>query len=240
LADKPSFILETEGLDAGYGKKQALFSVDFRSPSNAIVAIIGPNGAGKSTLLKVLMGLMPIWHGAVLVDGRRVNQWSLNDANARQIAYVPQGNRVFDELTVAENLEVCSLHLSRSELRSRLDSVLELFPALSRRLKQLASSLSGGERQMVALGRAMIREPAVLLLDEPSAGLSPSLSREVFDNIRKINGDLGVTVLVVEQKVREIVGICSSVYVLRLGRVAFAGSPGALMSDPARLKELFL
>jgi ABC-type branched-subunit amino acid transport system ATPase component len=240
LADESNIVLATEGLDAGYGKKQVLFGVDFRAPANAIVAIIGPNGAGKSTLLKVLSGLVPVGHGAVLVDGRRVSRWSPKGANARRIAYVPQGHRVFDELTVKENLEIGGLQLSRSELRSRLDKVLQLFPGLAGRLKQTAGTLSGGERQMVAFGSAMIKAPSVLLLDEPSMALSPGLSREVFDKIGRINGDLGVTVLLVEQKVREIMAICSCVYVLRLGRVAFVGTPGELMSDPARLTELFL
>jgi len=240
LANESNLILETEGLDAGYGSKQVLFGVDFRAPASAIIGIIGPNGAGKSTLLKVLTGLVPVWHGAVLVDGHRVSRWSPKQASARKIAYVPQGSRVFDELTVEENLEVGALELPRSELRNRLSGVLELFPPLTPRLRQTAGKLSGGERQMVALGSAIIRKPAVLLLDELSAGLSPNLSREVFDRIGQINRKFGVTVLVVEQKVREIVGICSFVYALKLGKVAFEGTSGELMLDPTRLKGLFL
>jgi ABC-type branched-subunit amino acid transport system ATPase component len=240
LADETDFILTMDGVDAGYDKKQVLFDVEFKAPRNAIVAVIGPNGSGKSTLLKVLSGLLPVWRGAVCFSGRRVDRWSPKEAKARGIAYLPQGNRVFDELTVEENLEIGGLQLSRSDLKGRIDKVLQFFPALSGRLKERAGKLSGGERQMVALGGAMIKSPAILLLDEPSMGLSPRLSHEVLDNIWHINRDTGAALVVVEQKVFEIVNICNFVYVLRLGRIVFAGPPVALMTDPPRLKELFL
>jgi len=159
---------------------------------------------------------------------------------ARGITFAPQGNRVFDDLSVMENLEIGGYQLKRKLLRERIDQVLEMFPALKKPLRRDAGKLSGGEQQQLAVARALIPEPKLLMLDEPSLGLSPNLVRAVLDKIVELNKENNVSILIVEQKVREVLNICDRVYSLKLGRIAFEGQPDELKEDRAKLKELFL
>ena len=233
-------MLIIEQLDAGYGKKQVLFGVSLEVQHGEIVALIGPNGAGKSTVLKAVCGLIPAWKGEIHFRDERIDGSPPPRNVERGITFCPQGNRVFDGLGVRENLEIGGCRLPARELGQRIDAVLALFPALKDRLKERAGNLSGGEQQMLAVGRALIPKPRLLLLDEPSLGLSPNVVRVVFDSIRKISEDSGTAILVVEQKVREVLSIAQRVYSLRLGQVAFTGPASELRDDRGRLRELFL
>ncbi len=233
-------ILTLSNLDAGYGKKKVLVGISMTVQPAEVVAIIGPNGSGKSTTLKVVHGLIRPWQGDVRFCGQSLRASSSAARVAEGITFVPQGNRVFADLTVLENLALGGCRMPRGVVRSRIEAVLQFFPVLATRLEQMAGTLSGGEQQMVAIGRALVPEPRLLLLDEPSLGLSPDLVSQVFGMIVEINRSTGASILIVEQKVREVLKISSRVYSLKLGRVAHEGRANTLASDKARLKDLFL
>jgi branched-chain amino acid transport system ATP-binding protein len=233
-------MLEIRKLETGYGKKQVLFGLSMEIRKGEIVALIGPNGAGKSTVLKAVCGLIRAWKGEIIFEGSPTNGATPAQNVARGIAFAPQGSRVFHDLTVKENLEIGGLQLPRKTAKERIASVLETFPALKQRLRQDAGRLSGGEQQMLALARALVPQPKLLMLDEPSLGLSPNLVGTVFEKITEINRLSGVSILIVEQKVREVLEICGRVYSMKLGKVAFEGSPDGLKHDKAKLKHLFL
>ena len=235
-----SDILMLKAADTGYGKKQVLFGVDLTAQTGKITAIIGPNGAGKSTVLRVAHGLLPLWAGTLAYAGMRLNGTSSAQRVRQGITFCPQGNRVFGELSVRDNLELGGTHLPSKEVADRVSTVLESFPQLSSRLKQSAGTLSGGEQQMVAIARALVSRPKLLMLDEPSLGLSPNVLDDVFEKIVAVNRIQGVTILIVEQKVRKVLAIADHVYSLKLGKVAFAGSACDLNGNAKKLKELFL
>lgn len=231
-------MLELKKIETGYGKKQVLFGLSMKVQEGKIVAIIGPNGAGKSTILKAVCGLIPTWKGEICFDNIRVNGSSPAKSVKRGITFCPQGNRVFDELSVVENLQVGGIHLRPKELQDGIDRVLQLFPVLKDRLRQSAGSLSGGEQQMLALGRSLVTKPKLLMLDEPSLGLSPSLVSTVFERISLINQDMGITILIVEQKVRQVLEFCHRIYGIKLGKVVFDGVPKELVEN--NLEKIFL
>ncbi len=231
-------MLELKKIETGYGKKQVLFGLSMKVQEGKIVAIIGPNGAGKSTILKAVCGLIPTWKGEICFDNIRVNGSSPAKSVKRGITFCPQGNRVFDELSVVENLQVGGIHLRPKELQDGIDRVLQLFPVLKDRLRQSAGSLSGGEQQMLALGRSLVTKPKLPMLDEPSLGLSPSLVSTVFERISLINQDRGIAILIVEQKVRQVLEFCHSVYGIKLGKVVFEGTPKNLADS--NLEKIFL
>ena len=233
-------MLEVRDLHTGYGRKQAVFGVSLTVSRGEIVAVIGPNGSGKSTLLKAVVGLLPAWTGEVLLDGCGIACLAPHDRVSRGIGYSPQGNRVLGTLSVLDNLRAAGTYLPQRELDRRIAQSLELFPALSGDLRVIAGRLSGGERQMLALARAMVPNPGLLLLDEPSAGLSPAAAAAALEAVAGLAASHGVSVLIVEQKVREVLPLCHRVYSLKLGRVAFSGEPQALLADKERLRQLFL
>lgn len=233
-------ILRANIPEAGYGKKIVLRDVSLEVNGGEVVALIGPNGAGKSTLLKVLMGMLKIPQGSIFLNGTEITNSNPEENVQRGISFVPQGNRVFSELNVLENLEMGGYLLKeRSNLQSRMGAVIELFPDLKDRLKQDAGKLSGGEKQQLALGRALILQPKVLLLDEPSLGLSPKLVTKAFETIRDVNQKLKTTILIVEQKVLEVLKIANRVYALRMGQIVFEGTPAELQSGET-MKKIFL
>ena len=233
-------MLRISGLEAGYGPKQILYGIDLEAQTNEVVAIIGHNGAGKSTLLKAVFGLIPVWKGSVHYHGQEVTVWPPSEKIHNGLAYVPQGNRVFGELSVRENLEMGAYTLDgRAEVEKKIAEVYMVFPALRQREKQLAGSLSGGEKQMLALANILVLSPKLLLLDEPSLGLSPPLVNEAFQKITELNRAFGTTVVIVEQKVREVLKITQRTYLLKMGRVAYEGSSAALL-DGDRIREIFL
>ena len=210
---------------------------DLHCDEGELVGIIGPNGAGKSTLLKSLFGLVSIRSGSVTLKGQDITGKKAHELVAQGVGFVPQTNNVFPRLSIEENLQM-GLFRDPKRYAERFDYVAQLFPALAERRKQRAGSLSGGERQMVAMGRALMPGPSVLLLDEPSAGLSPALQDEVFLRCRQINAT-GVSIIMVEQNARRCLQICDRGYVLDQGRNAYTASGKDLMNDP-KVIELYL
>ncbi|MGA9747676.1 MAG: ABC transporter ATP-binding protein [Nocardioides sp.] len=238
LAAADGAVLRADDLIAGYlPGVNILNGADLYCQEGELVGIIGPNGAGKSTLLKALFGLVKIGTGSVSLKGEDVTNQRADTLVSKGIGFVPQTNNVFPSLTIQENLEM-GVYQRPSSFKKRFDFVGELFPALIDRKSQRAGSLSGGERQMVAMGRALMMEPSVLLLDEPSAGLSPVMQDEVFVQTRRINR-AGVSVVMVEQNARRCLQICDRGYVLDQGRNAYTGSGAQLSKDP-KVIELYL
>jgi branched-chain amino acid transport system ATP-binding protein len=233
-------IFRVNELVTGYGKKQVLNGVSLEVAPGEIVALIGHNGAGKSTLLKAVFGLIPVWRGQIFYNGAAVTSPNLRELLRSGVAYVPQGNRVFTDLTVRENLEMGGTTLpTKQAVSDGMERVFTLFPSLKERLKQRAGTLSGGEKQMLALGNALILSPKLLLLDEPSLGLAPPLVSQALGRIQQISKDAGMTVVIVEQKVREVLKIARRVYVLRTGQISFTG-PAEALGDDAKLREVYL
>ncbi len=231
-------LVEAKGLIAGYlPGVNILNGCDLYANEGELVGIIGPNGAGKSTLLKALFGLVKVREGSVTLKGTEITNKRADELVKLGIGFVPQTNNVFPSLTIQGNLEIGAFQ-SMDKFQERADYVMELFPTLAKRRNQKAGSLSGGERQMVAMARALMMNPSVLLLDEPSAGLSPALQDEVFILVRKIN-QTGVTVIIVEQNARRCLQIVDRGYVLDQGKNAYEGSGKSLAVDP-KVVELYL
>lgn len=233
-------MLEIKDLNTGYDKKQILFDVSVSVKEGEIVSLIGPNGSGKSTLLKAACGLIPTRKGQLSFNRKRINGNEPPDNLILGMSFCPQGKRIFDELTVKENLEIGGYILKKEKTQNRIIEVLEIFPILRERLKQEAGSLSGGEQQMLAVARALIPEPKLLLLDEPSLGLAPNLIKDLFDKFVELNQKLGITILIVEQKVKEVLTISNRTYGLKLGRIAYDGVSKSLAENKESLKDLFL
>jgi branched-chain amino acid transport system ATP-binding protein len=203
-----------------------------------LVGIIGPNGAGKSTLIKAMFGLVRIHSGTVKLRGEDITNLDAHNLVSKGVGYVPQTKNIFASLTVEENLQM-GLYLRPKLFEERMKFVADLFPLLADRRKQRSGSLSGGERQMVAMGRALMMDPTVLFLDEPSAGLSPANQDEVFKRVRQINKDAGVSIVMVEQNAKRCLQICDRGYVLDQGRNAYTGTGMELLHDP-KVIELYL
>lgn len=238
LAEADGAVLRADDLVAGYlPGVNILNGTDFYCHDGELVGIIGPNGAGKSTLLKAMFGLVTIHSGTVTLNGEDITNARADKLVTAGIGYVPQTNNVFPSLSIQENLEM-GVYQRPKSFRERFDFVAAIFPALAERRHQKAGSLSGGERQMVAMGRALMMEPSVLLLDEPSAGLSPVLQDEVFVQTRRINR-AGVSVVMVEQNASRCLQICHRAYVLDQGQSAYTGTGSALAKDP-KVIELYL
>ena len=233
-------LLKVEGLVTGYGKRQVVKGVSLGVTSGEVVAVVGHNGAGKSTLLKAIFGLIPIQEGELTFNGKVLGTPNPRELLKAGVAYVPQGNRVFTDLTVRENLEIGGVTLpNKSALNEGVERAVTFFPTLRSRFRQRAGTLSGGEQQMLALGNALVLSPRLLLLDEPSLGLAPPLVSHALRRVQEISEESGVAALIVEQKVREVLNISQRVYVMRNGVVSFSGPTAALSSD-AKLREVYL
>jgi branched-chain amino acid transport system ATP-binding protein len=225
--------LELSGVHAGYGDFQALFGVGLRVDPGEAVGVVGPNGAGKTTLLRVISGLIRPTSGSLRFDGHDLATTPAHALPGLGIAHVPENRRLFPHLTVEENLKVGAFtKASRPHFEARRDRVYDLFPRMKQRRHQLAGTLSGGEQQMCAIGRALMCGPRILLLDEPSAGLAPIVVQQVFDLVRRIREE-GLTVLIVEQNVAQVLRVVDRAYVLETGRVAAEGRSAELAADPA-------
>ena len=224
-------IIEVNGLAAGYVKGlNILQGIDLVIKENEIISIIGPNGAGKSTLLKAIMGLIPISGGRLYVNNTQIINVKSHELVKKGIGYVPQVLNVFPTLTVEENLEI-GLWTKNKDTRENKKEIFEMFPILFTKKREKAGNLSGGQRQLLALGRALISKPKVLLLDEPSAGLSPIAIDEVFKSIKEINNE-GVSILLVEQNAKRALSFCDRGYVLDQGKNSYTGSGKDLLDDP--------
>ena len=231
-------LLQVQDLEAGYDDALILRGVSVEADAEQIVAIVGPNGAGKSTLLKAVYGLLRPSAGSVRFAGDDVTGVRADRLTRRGMNLVPQVENVFPTLTVAENLQVGALVLPRAERDDEIARALELFPLLAGRRRQRAGSLSGGERKVVAIARALVARPRLLLLDEPSAGLSPIAIDLVFDKLLEIRS-LGIAIVMVEQNARRALALADSGYVLDTGRNAYSG-PGRQLLDDRRVVELYL
>ncbi len=231
MADDVRAVLEARGIVAGYTPDtDILHGVSVEVREDEIVCIIGPNGAGKSTLIKTIFGLLAPREGEVLLEGEDLAGLSPNEIVARGMAYVPQTDNIFPKLTVRENLEM-GAWLLEGDLGEPMDGVFDLFPILRERQGQAVGTMSGGQRQMVAMGRALMTEPDVLLLDEPSAGLAPNLVDDVFENVQAIAAT-GTPILIVEQNAKKGLSISDRGYVLDTGENEFEGSGRELLENP--------
>ncbi|MCO8267624.1 ABC transporter ATP-binding protein [Haloferax sp. AB510] len=222
--------LNVSGVDSGYGEVQVLRDLTLHLESDEIVCIIGPNGAGKSTVLKTVFGLLKPWTGSVELSGQDITGEEPEDLVRVGMGYVPQVDNVFSSLTIDENLKMGGV--ARSEgLQARIDELYDQFTILDEKRSAKARTLSGGQRQVLAFARALVMEPEVLLIDEPSAGLAPNIVQSVFEDVKKVN-ELGTAVLMVEQNAREGLGISDRGYVLDQGTVAYEGDADGLLDDP--------
>ena len=232
-------LLEMVDISVRYGAVRALNEISLGVNKGEVVAVMGPNGAGKSTVLKAVMGLAPVvtgniyWRQEALVA-------ATHEIVKQGIAFVPQGRRVFTHLTIEENLEMGCLYLNdRAEKERRLDSVMELFPILHQKRRDLASQMSGGQQQMLAFGRGLMAAPEVLLLDEPTLGLAPIVVKEVFQKVAEISERLKTTILVVEHNIKGVLDIVDRAYVLDMGRVVHDGTPESVRNTDI-LTQVFL
>jgi len=232
-------VLNVEKLDAFYGKKQVLFGIDMALAERRIAAVIGPNGAGKSTVLRAVFGLGPQREGTIRFDDSDRSKSAPRDNIAAGIAFVPQGARVFRDLTVFENLRMGGYTLAPDVLGARCDEAMDLFPILRERKGQKAGALSGGERQMLAFGMALMLRPRLLLIDEPSIGLAPMLVSQIFDTIVRIRDEFGTAVLIVEQQAQQILRIADQVFVIRAGRLISQGPVDSYRGADA-LRQVYL
>ncbi|AEG33116.1 Phosphonate-transporting ATPase [Thermus thermophilus SG0.5JP17-16] len=230
--------LEVQALETGYGKAQVLFGVDLEVEAGELVALLGANGAGKTTLLRALSGLLRPWKGSVLLGGKDLRGLSPARRARLGLGHVPEGRQLFPLMTVEENLRLGAAFLAPGREKEGYERVYALFPRLAERRRQLAGTLSGGEQQMLAIGRALMGFPRILLVDEPSLGLSPRLAEEVLLALKEVARG-GVGVLLVEQNVALSLEVAERGYVLEHGRVALEGPAQALAQDP-RVREAYL
>jgi branched-chain amino acid transport system ATP-binding protein len=232
-------MLEVRGIDAGYGDVQVLFSLSLNVNEKEIVTLLGSNGAGKTTTLRCICGVVPPRKGEVLFRGQPLSRTPAAERAGLGLALVPEGRELWPQLTVRENLELGAYHgKARTRAKQNLDRVHALFPRLLERKSQLAGSLSGGEQQMCAIARALMSEPAVLLLDEPSLGLAPIVVDQMFDVIRQLHAS-GMTILLVEQNLAAALEIATRGYVIETGQVRLQGSAQELRSDP-KIRSAYL
>ena len=232
-------LLELVDVSVHYGVVIALDKASLGIHKGEMVAIMGPNGAGKSTVLKAIMGLAPVVGGTVYWQDKPLVA-ATHEIVKQGISFVPQGRRVFTHLSIAENLQMGCLHLEdRVEKQRRLESVMELFPVLHEKRNDLASQMSGGQQQMLALGRGLMASPDLLLLDEPTLGLAPIIVKEVFEKVKEISDKLDTTIFVVEHNIKGVLAIVDKAYVLANGRVVHYGSPDSVL-DSDILTRVFL
>jgi len=232
-------IIQVDALNSGYVNSHVLFGVDFEAKEKEITVVVGPNGSGKSTLLKSIFGLCAIYSGEISFNGRTITGLAPHVVARKKIAYLPQVNNVFSNLTIKENLVMASYTLDSKTFSKRVPEIFETFPALKKFEKSKADTLSGGERQMLAMAMALIRQPKVMLFDEPTASLSPKLADEVLSKIKQMRDDFGITIILVEQNVKRALKLGDYVYLLANGKGVFKGLPEELLAHP-ELGKLYL
>ena len=230
-------VLSINNLSGGYGEADILHGVSLEINAGEIVVVIGPNGAGKSTAMKAVFGLLRLSGGSVHLAGEEITNMDPAEVVNKGVCYVPQTNNVFPTLTVHENLEM-GAYIRKDDFRPRLQEIYEMFPPLAEKKRQAAGELSGGQRQMVAMGKALMLEPTLLMLDEPTAGLSPIYRNEIFQIVRQIN-DSGVPILMVEQNAKQSLAVASRGYVLVDGQNRTTGKGTDLLNDP-EIAKMFL
>lgn len=233
-------LLDVRNIYAGYQDFDILKGVCLQVHAGEIVCVIGPNGAGKSTVFKALYGFIPIRQGQVIFDGQDITHARPQEVLRAGIAIVPQLRSVFPQMTVYENLELgMYLETDTRKVQQRIEEIFELFPRLAERAKQKAGTMSGGEQRMLEIGRALMLRPKLLLMDEPSAGLAPLITRNIFEQIRHLNTELGLTVLMIEQNARQGLEYSHRGYVLELGQNSYQGTGRELLDNP-EVRRAFL
>ena len=232
-------MLELQAVNAYYGSFQALFDIDLSVEQGEAVAVIGPNGAGKTTLLRVISGLIPAGAGTLTMEGKNLKTVSPHSIIDLGIAHVPENRRLFPRMTLEDNLKMGGfIPTARKQFKERLEFVYELFPILAERCAQLAGTLSGGEQQMCAIARALMSNPKLLLMDEPSAGLAPVIVQRIFELVKEIR-ERGFTVLIVEQNIQQVLQVVDRAYLLEVGSIK-AGGPSAELLDSEEIRKAYI
>lgn len=226
-------MLEIRGLHSGYGRIEALHGIDVSVPKGEIVSLIGANGAGKTTLLMTICGRPQASSGQVFFEGRDIAGLKTHEIAALGIAHSPEGRRIFPRMSVLENLQMGAMIADPKYFNDDLEHVLTLFPRLKERMSQRGGTLSGGEQQMLAIARALMSRPKLLLLDEPSLGLAPLVTKQLFENIRTINREQGMTILLVEQNAFQALKLAHRAHIMVNGRIEMSGSGAELLDNPA-------
>jgi len=231
--------LEANNIFAGYGKSEILHGISICVEKGEAITIIGPNGAGKSTLLKAIMGYIPVFKGEVYWKGENITRLEPHEKVSKGFGYVPQLGNVFPSLTVKENLEMGGFIQNKEMIKERIDKAFQLFPILANRLKQKAGTLSGGQRQMLGMARALMTDPELLMLDEPSAGLSPKVSEELFSTIADIHSKIDSAIIMIEQDAYQSLSISDRGYVLVMGQNEFEDRADKILSNE-KIREAYL
>ena len=232
-------MLELVNLNAGYGKLQVLYNISAKFKDKKITVIIGPNGSGKSTLLKAIMNMVNVYSGKVKINGNDITDMPSHKRVSEGLAYLPQVGNVFTTLTVRENLRIAGYTLNQDEKKPKIEEALDFFPVLRKYINKKVIKLSGGERQMLAMAMALIKDAHIMLFDEPFGSLAPKLSRAVLNNIIRLNEELGMTTILVEQIVKEALTVGDEAYLLVSGRIKFEGEADELLNNP-ELGKLYL
>lgn len=234
-------MLKVDKINVYYGKVQALFDASFEISDNEIVSVIGANGAGKSTLMKTIMGLNKTHSGSITFDGKVISNIPAHQVVKQGVVYVPEGREIFPAMSVYENLEMgaYSQPFSKKELADHVEKMYDIFPRLKERNKQLAGSLSGGEQQMLAIARGLMSDPRLIMFDEPSLGLAPLIVDDMFKVILRINKEMSLPIVIVEQNAFMAMSISSRTYVLEVGKITTTGSSAELLDSPA-IKKAYL
>jgi branched-chain amino acid transport system ATP-binding protein len=223
-------LLQVEGVSSGYGNLRILHEVNLQAVDNEVTVIVGPNGSGKSTLLKTIAGLTNVYEGSISIGGQPITRLAPHEIAKRGLAYLPQTESTFAQLTVEENIKMAGYTIPREEMPGRLEGVMRMFPQIEKYLKTKVQNLSGGERQMVAMTMALLRKPSVIMFDEPTANLSPKLATQVLQTVETVARDLGLTVLLVEQNAKRALEIGDKAFLLVGGKNAFSGNAKDLLS----------
>lgn len=234
------YIIETKGLNVGYGPVHVIYDLDFRASDGEVTVIVGPNGVGKTTLLKALMGLVTVYSGKVYFQGKDITKMPAHARTNAGIGYMPQVGNIFSRLSVKENLKMAAYTMNDKDLiQEKLEMVLSLFPVLKGFMPRAAGTLSGGERQMLAESMVLMRDPKVMLVDEPTAGLMPKLVTDVLRKLEEMAEQTGLPIVIVEQRARRALEVGDYAYMMRGGRFTFEGSAQELLNHP-QLTEMYL
>lgn len=232
--------LKLDQISTGYGKKQIIYDFSHNFEIGKLTTIIGPNGSGKSTILKSIIGVLEAWSGEISFNGVSINDLPTANRINMGIAYCPQGERVFSTMSVLDNLKIGNYKLRKREFETRKDEIIKLFPILKDKLDRISGLLSGGEQQVLSIARSMMSEPKILVLDEPTLGLSPSIINDILDHLRTLVENKNLGIIMVEQRVKEALAISDYAIGLKSGKKVFEGEPILLSKDKVELKKIFL
>ena len=232
-------MLQVDGVSAGYGNLHILTDVSIRAEAKEVTVVVGPNGSGKSTLLKTIAGITNLYQGNIIFEGKSISHLPPHEIARRGLAYLPQTESVFTQLSVSENIRMAGYTVPPAEYNGRVGEVVAMFPQIERYMKTKVQNLSGGERQMVAMSMALLRKPSVIMFDEPTANLSPKLATQVLNTVKSVAKDLGLTVILVEQNAKRALEMGDKAYLMVGGRRVYEGGSSELLSH-AELAQMYL